>query len=145
MVDFQIAQKFAENYPELLHLVLTCHDGNDKILIMNHMLQVKNYHSFKIQLKNANDTAYVECIKCFKMLLELICRACKQIKPVKNIRIFIFQSQNSLRHSVGQFENPLLLSDFKPPLGMETSSKASCHTKYRYLGIIEITFNHTAL
>ena len=44
-----------------------------------HILQVKNYHSFNIQLKNANDTAYVECVKCFKhvglfiMLLDPIC------------------------------------------------------------------------
>ena len=45
MVDFQIAQKCAENYPELLHPV----HGNDKILILNHILQVKNYHSFIAQ------------------------------------------------------------------------------------------------
>ena len=44
MVDFQIAQKFAENYPKLLNPV----HGNDKVLILNHILQVKNYHTFKI-------------------------------------------------------------------------------------------------
>ena len=44
MADFQIAQKSAENYPELLHPV----QSNDKILILNYTLQVKNYHSFKI-------------------------------------------------------------------------------------------------
>ena len=60
MVDFQIAQKCAKNYPE--HPV----HGDDEILILNHILQVENYHSFKIQLKSANYTAYVECTKCFK-------------------------------------------------------------------------------
>ena len=44
MADFQIAQKCAENYPELLHPV----QGNDKILVLNHTLQHKDYHSFKI-------------------------------------------------------------------------------------------------
>ena len=34
----------AQNYPELLHPV----HSNDRILILNHILQVKNYHSFKI-------------------------------------------------------------------------------------------------
>ena len=51
----------AENYPELLHS-----HGNDKILILNNILKFKNCHSVKIYLKNANDTAYVECVKCFK-------------------------------------------------------------------------------
>jgi hypothetical protein len=37
----------------------------DKTLILNHILQVKNQHSFKIYLKNTNDTFYLECIKCF--------------------------------------------------------------------------------
>ena len=45
MVDFQIAQKCAENYPELLNPVY----GNDKILILNHIYsKLINYHSFKI-------------------------------------------------------------------------------------------------
>jgi hypothetical protein len=38
MVDFRIAPKCAENYPELLHPV----HGNDEILILNHTFQVKN-------------------------------------------------------------------------------------------------------
>ena len=56
--------------------------GNDKILILNNILQVKKYYIFK-KLKNANDTAYVECVKFFThigsciMLLEPICRICK--------------------------------------------------------------------
>ena len=37
MVDLQIAQKCAENYPVLLHPV----HGNDKILILNYILKVK--------------------------------------------------------------------------------------------------------
>ena len=44
MDDFQTAQKCAENYPELLHPV----QGNDKIFILNHILQVMNHHGFKM-------------------------------------------------------------------------------------------------
>ena len=62
MDDFQTAQKCAENYPELLHPV----QGNDKIFILNHILQVMNHHAFKMQLKNANDTENVECVQYFK-------------------------------------------------------------------------------
>ena len=41
---FSLPKKCAKNYPELL---LPVH-GNDKILILNHILQVENYHSFQI-------------------------------------------------------------------------------------------------
>ena len=47
MVDFQIAQKCAENYPELLHPV----HGNDEILILNHILQVKTTIVLKFNSK----------------------------------------------------------------------------------------------
>ena len=46
MVDFQIAQKM------LLHPI----HGNDKILNLNHILQIKDYHSFKVYFKNENKT-----------------------------------------------------------------------------------------
>ena len=53
------------------------------------------------------------------MLLEPICRTCKYIKPVnaKKVRIFIFFNPRIVFGThFGQFENSLLLSDFKPPL-----------------------------
>ena len=65
-----------KNYPELLHSV----HCNDEILVLN-------YQSFKIQLKNANDTTYVEFVKCFKfiglfiMLLEPI------VEPVNRLNL----------------------------------------------------------
>ena len=60
----------AENDPEVLLLV----HGNDKTLILNNILQVKNYQSFKVQLKNANDPVYVKMCKLLQKN-RIICSA----------------------------------------------------------------------
>ena len=63
-------KKCAENYPEQLHQV----HGNDKTLILNNILQVKNHISFKVELKNANDPVYVKMCKLLQTY-RIICNA----------------------------------------------------------------------
>ena len=89
-----------------------------KILISNTILKFKNCcYSFKVQLKNANDTAYVECVKCFKHIGLFLF-----LEPVNRLRLYMQKKITIQIFSIpGQF-SALILGNLKIHFFFLTSS-----------------------